>query len=315
MAIRTLVYPSALHFDYLEGFLTLSYVRRLCEKTDTGLVPSLGLYSRNDAVRWAFDNLPLPASQQLTQHLDSIRLCWPEHHPRLPDPHSIPQGDPAEEKEAFDFLEEGHPSAWHSARQVASRLPYAYVTRNHQRGARVQQAKLFRLGAYVRAVPGMFQNTLLCPNSTLLFNHLIHSCNSDFTWTSLSIQYNLCAPPHRDPTISGDVMIIQLTYNDGGEVWIEDADGTHFMDIRGRADLVSGRIVSLQGQALQFPAHSLLHATMPWSACDRVVLVAYTAQGWERFSQEMRSTLERTGFRLPESTQLPVHPLLPPVLR
>ena len=103
MAVRTLEYPAALHFDYLEGFLTLSYVRRLCEETDTGLLPSLGLYSRNDAVRWAFDHLPLPASQQLMQHLDSIRIRWPEHHPRLPDPHSIPNGAPAEEREAFDF--------------------------------------------------------------------------------------------------------------------------------------------------------------------------------------------------------------------
>ena len=37
--VRVLEYPAALHFDYLEGFLTLSYVRRLCEETETSMPP------------------------------------------------------------------------------------------------------------------------------------------------------------------------------------------------------------------------------------------------------------------------------------
>ena len=277
--VRVLEYPAALHFDYLEGFLTLSYVRRLCQETETNMPPGLGIYSRNDLVRWAFDTLPTAAGQQLMQHLDSTRIRWPDSHPCLPEPQSIPNSAPAEEKQAFDFLEEGHCSAWHSARHIASQLPYNYVTRNCQRGMRVQQAKVFRLGAYVRAVPGLYHNTVMYPNSALLFNHLVSSCNGEFTWTSLSIQYNLCSPPHRDSTSSGDIMILQLTYNDGGQVWIEAPGGSHFMDVQSRAELVGGTVFSLQGQAIQFPAHSLFHATVPWSVCDRVVLIAYTAQG------------------------------------
>ena len=124
MTVRVLEYPAALHFDYLEGFLTMSYVKRLCDETDTGMPPALGGHSRNDLVRWAFDALPTPAGQQLMQHLDSIRIKWPDHHPALPDPVSIPNGAPPEERQAFDFLDEGHSSTWHSARQVVSQLPY-----------------------------------------------------------------------------------------------------------------------------------------------------------------------------------------------
>ncbi|OLP98267.1 hypothetical protein AK812_SmicGene19293 [Symbiodinium microadriaticum] len=276
MTVRVLEYPAALHFDYLEGFLTMSYVKRLCDETDTGMPPALGGHSRNDLVRWAFDALPTPAGQQLMQHLDSIRIKWPDHHPALPDPVSIPNGAPPE---------------------VVSQLPYVYVARNYQRGARVQQAKIFRLSAYVRAVPGLYHNTLVYPNTARLFNHLILSCNEEFTWTSLIVQYNLCSPPHRDPTITGDVMVLQLTYNEGGEVWVEEQGGSHFMDIPDRVTLVGGTVYSLHGQALQFPAHAHLHATITWTAFDRVVLIAYTALGWDRFAPEMSFALTKGAAR------------------
>ena len=98
--------------------------------------------------------------------------------------------------------------------------------------------------------------------------------------------YNLCSPPHSDVSNVGDSMILPLAYNEGGDVWVEASGGVDFMEVSGRSNLVSGTAHSLQGQALQFPAQSLVHATMPWSVFDRVVLIAYTAMGWERFSSE-----------------------------
>ena len=68
-------------------------------------------------------------------------------------------------------------------------------------------------------------------------------------------------------------------------------------------------------QAVLFQARDLMHATPSWSLFDRIVLVAYTTAGWERFSEAMRTDLQQVGFRLPEtSTRLP-EPILPPVLR
>ena len=81
-------------------------------------------------------------------------------------------------------------------------------------------------------------------------------------------------------------MILPLAYNEGGDVWVEASGGVDFMEVPGRSNLVSGTAHSLQGQALQFPAQSLVHATMRWSVFDHVVLIAYTAMGWERFSSE-----------------------------
>ena len=176
---------------------------------------------------------------------------------------------------------------------------------------RVQQAKAFRLGAYVRAVPGLFQNTILYPNTSSLFNAMIASCDPTFTWTSLSVQYNLCSPPHRDLSNSGDSMILQLTYNEGGAVWIEQEGGSDYQEVQGRAALVSGTSHSLQGRAILFPARDLLHTTMPWSVFDRVVLAAYTAADWERFSDEVRAALQRVGFNLPPSPNRGNDPVLP----
>ena len=155
------------------------------------------------------------------------------------------------------------------------------------------------------------------PNTARLFNHLILSCNEEFTWTSLIVQYNLCSPPHRDPTITGDVMVLQLTYNEGGEVWVEEQGGSHFMDIPNRVTLVGGTVYSLHGQALQFPAHAHLQATMPWTAFDRVCPHCLHGAGLGQICarNEVESTLQRLGFCLPRSTGAHPSPILPPVLR
>ena len=84
-------------------------------------------------------------------------------------------------------------------------------------------------------------------------------------------------------------LILQLTYKEGRALWIEQDGGAEYMDVPGRAHLVSGTSHSLQGRAVLFPARELLHATMPWSVFDRIIVVAYTSAGWERFSAEMRA--------------------------
>ena len=152
------------------------------------------------------------------------------------------------------------------------------------------------------------------PTPPLYSTPLLGSCDPTFTWTSLSVQYNLCSPPDRDLSNSGDSMILQLTYNEGGAVWIEQEGGSDYQEVQGRAALVSGTSHSLQGRAILFPARDLLHTTMPWSVFDRVVLAAYTAADWERFSDEMRAALQRVGFNLPPSPNRGNDPVLPPVL-
>ena len=79
------------------------------------------------------------------------------------------------------YESEGIPSLWHSTR-VALASPW-----------RFQQARVFRLAAYGRAVPGLFQNTIHYRNTTVLVNAMIGSCSFSFTWTSLSLQCKMIA--------------------------------------------------------------------------------------------------------------------------
>ena len=61
MAVSHLDFSAALHFDYLEGFIVLSYIKRLCVELDIPMPPTVGIPSRNDSIHWALSNLPAEA--------------------------------------------------------------------------------------------------------------------------------------------------------------------------------------------------------------------------------------------------------------
>ena len=159
-----------------------------------------------------------------------------------------------------------------------------------------------RLGAYVRAPPGLFKDTISHSKAAVLLNSMVEGCCPDFRWTSISVQCNLCSPQHRDTlNAAGSSCVIQLSCSEGGQVWIE---GGVYQEVQRKTHLLAGRLHHVLGSAT---------ATQQWQVfVDRIALITYTAGGWQRVTIGTQQRLEALGFRLPCNSCMPNVSVLPP---
>ena len=310
--------PADVFLDYLEDFMLFSFIKGLGAEAGVPLPQDITLFAYNDLSHWAIQNLPAEHQDNLQSYLaSSVANMQTGGGAALPSP--LPLSPHATEAEllAFHLLEERRSTLWPAVRALLRCLPWDGMTRWSPSADPLPDLRNFtlRLGAFYRVVPGLFQQTLRHPNVTLLLNQLVAHCHPKHRWSSLELLLNTLSPPHRDSKNTDDgTLLLQLSVNEGGLVWVEDADGTVYQDVPGQLGLIGGTEYDLHGLSLLFRADKLWHATQPWPAYSRVVLAAYTVKGIERFSTELREQLERLGYRLPYVANPPVSSLLPPTV-
>ena len=115
----------------------------------------------------------------------------------------------------------------------------------------------------------------------------------------------------------GPSLLLALSLHDKGEVWIEDSEGSEYVEHND--SWIRGERHAFHMCAVRFPSHTRLHYTCPWVEQDRVMLTAYTVNKWESITLPLQARMEDLGFVLPERRRQPPSSLhldcIPTVLR
>ena len=117
--------------------------------------------------------------------------------------------------------------------------------------------------------------TLNMPHTFRLLCLFIRQSFSDFTFSTVSLRFNMLAKPHRDTRNAPGLSFIQsIIPTQGGDLWVANPDGTHVMVCNDVP--VYGTVLDIQNQAQLFDARTKLHATVKWQGHSRLILVAFT---------------------------------------
>ena len=319
--VEVLDVPGDVHDDILEAYLLLNCACNLfIELHGTSPAPHIGMYSINDLVQWATEQLESPQKERFLGYaVELSRVFACRAHPILPVPsQECVEKASAAEALARSLLAEGVCPVWSAARQVAGLLCHELPRHKHM--TMQDNAASFTVGAFSSGPHhGLCRSTMAHPNTARLLNCLVVHLCPHHRWTTLAVLFNYATQPHIDRCNGPSPnLVISLSLHEGGEIWIAHAQGCEYLEHQGR--MVRGdRFLNLL-QAVRFPAHRLLHHTCAWQHFDRVTLVAYTAERWEKLGLPMHQRLEEMGFVLPDPAQPIVQPsimqdCLPCVLR
>ena len=117
--------------------------------------------------------------------------------------------------------------------------------------------------------------TLNLPHSFRLLCSFVRQSHPSFSFSTLSLRYNMFTKPHRDTrNAPGLSYVHSIIPTQGGDLWLADPDGAHVM-VCGDVP-VYGRVLDIQTQPQLFDARSRLHATVKWEGPARLILVAFT---------------------------------------
>ena len=256
--------PADVLLDYLEDFMLFSFIHRLRIDARVPLPQDITLFAYNDLTHWAFQNLSAQHQEDLKSYLASP-TAKVETARTASLPCSLPLLPQATEAEllAFHQLEEQGSTIWTAVRSLLRHLPWEDMTRwpTLKGPLPAPRSSTLRLGAFYRVVPGLFQQTQRHPNVTRLLNQLVAHCHPGHRWSSLELLRNTLSPPHRDTKNTDDgTLLLQLSVNEGGFVWVEDANGTVYQDVPGQPGLIGGTEYDLNGLCLLFRANQLTMA-------------------------------------------------------
>ena len=288
--------PGSVYQDVLEEkFLLRAYAERWHAQTAGTIAPALSMASRNDLVAEAMQQLKPPHRQMFLDYLESLVAALPPGTDQA-FPAFVVHRPPATTAEllATELLKAEHGSLWVAARQVISELQFRPVPRAFD------AAQLcFKLGAYGhRSFVGLHQETKVHEATCVLLNAFVKLVRPSHCWSTLSINVDSRALPHRDPQNSGLSLVIGVSHFNGGSLWIEQAGGDCFEDIAG--ELVPGVCMPVSGQAVLFDARACLHSVREWSGGNRLTLIAYCIGQYNSLCCEHREQLLALGFQLPE---------------
>ena len=298
--VEVIEVPSDVYDDILEASLLLSSAEALFFSSFGDRPESyIGLLPRNDLLHWASSTLEAAPLQAFLKYANELAVTFATRaHPILPPPVADAGAhDSVAESLARGLLEEGRCPLWSGVRQVV-RLLWRETPR-HQHMLHDRNASSASIGAYSHGPHnGLCKMTLTHQNVACLLNCLVAHVCPHHTWTTLAVLYNYATKPHIDASNGRYCnLVLSLSLHEGGELWIEDACGSAYIEHEGR--LIRGTRHGILLQAVRFPAYSQLHQACSWACYDRVTLVAYTAQRWERLGPYVHHKLEGMGFLLP----------------
>ena len=117
-------------------------------------------------------------------------------------------------------------------------------------------------------------------------------------WTTLSVNLDNMTVPHYDRgNAPGGSLLLGLTHQSAGGLWICDGSGSQLLEAEGV--LSRGTTYSTHASAVLFEGRDCLHSTLPWSG-NRCVIIAYTIGQYKSMEKEHQTYLETAGFRLPD---------------
>ena len=148
------------------------------------------------------------------------------------------------------------------------------------------------MGAWNRGpLTGLHTTTRLYPWCTRAISAVVHTWDLAHPFTTVTMSLNVAAAPHRDKYnhASTDNLCLPCSVFQGGELFIEAADGATCLSIDGPR----GHIISAQ-TATAFHPFSL-HATLPWTG-NRLLIIAYHIGMSHRLDSEDVMRLTAFGF-------------------
>ncbi|CAE6911230.1 unnamed protein product [Symbiodinium sp. CCMP2592] len=318
MAVK-LELPGDIYYDALESYMLTAQLTELMRWQQAVIPAALSLTARNDIFRYARTLLRPELYQLFSRYSEQYSRLVPCPMPAvLPPPDDLASERPSlAEQHAWMHLQTGGGSLWEAVRQTVALLdfeaPRQVMMKQHR------QARSFHLGVCARGpLIGICKATPLHHNVCRLLTCLVKHVHPEHSFTSLAVNVNYFAPPHKD-TQNGPQhnLIISLSQQDHGGLWVEDPQGKIYLEHQG--ELRRGEHFSLLDHALLFPAHRNLHASYPErsaplaSELDRFTLIAYTVRNWTSLRAPMRTRLQAVGFDLPEDDG-PSQSSLPPML-
>ncbi|CAE7460663.1 unnamed protein product [Symbiodinium sp. CCMP2592] len=156
--------------------------------------------------------------------------------------------------------------------------------------------RAFLTGAYSiggGGIRGIQTNTGLFPWLTTWLTSVIRGTKSDHQFSSCAFLVNTLHYMHRDTgNAPGSTnLLIPCNRWKGGQLWLADAGGSIRLEENGPP----GILLPVARPYLQLNPDTL-HATYPWSAGDRILLVAYHARAVDKLPEEGHAQLRRRGF-------------------
>ena len=165
---------------------------------------------------------------------------------------------------------------------------------------RGEQGGSLSFGAYVHVRAGVRALSRVYPTLTRLLTRVLRHHFPGDTFTTLVVNFDVCAAPHRDQQNSWlPSLLLPLTQFVGGGIWVESPTGLETRIFRGRR--VLGAVAPLRGPT-RLSARSLLHATEPWQG-SRVLLVGFHLAGFRTLQLQDRAYLQQLGFLFPDEEQ------------
>ena len=170
------------------------------------------------------------------------------------------------------------------------------------------ESRTLVLGANPRKPDSMTQSTLRLPRTSKLLARYVRQCCPELVFTTLSLRLNADKGPHRDLQNGPDPSFIQVLTprGQGGDLWLADASGTSAMNIHGTR--VWGRIEPCHERPFIFKSKTQLHATQPWEAPRRLVLVAWSTLSTVSYPHTCRTLEDEFCFHVPTSPETPARP-------
>ena len=220
---RVIPFPTSLHCEVLEERLILRAFReRWMQQQGSDIYPAMTMLSRNDIIAEALRTLHHPHLRSFLMYVESLAEALPggdtTAYPAMPQAVCSSEGNvTAAERAAMLLLAEGEGSIWHAVRQVITELPFA----PHRRSFNSAQL-CFRLGAYGhRSFVGLHAATAQHSAVCTLLNAFIRMIHPGHEWTSLSVQVDSLAGPHRDHQNYGLNLVVGVSLFEQGQLWIE----------------------------------------------------------------------------------------------
>jgi hypothetical protein len=157
----------------------------------------------------------------------------------------------------------------------------------------------FATGAFCRVTVGLRANARAFPWCTRLFAAYLRQVAPDHFFSSLVVLDSVKTDPHRDSrNAPGATCLVALCPFEGGQVWVEDPDGT--LEQTTPDGLKLGLSLDVAHQPVYFMAKTKLHCTLPFTG-RRVVISAYLLQAWQQVVASDLECLRELRFHLPST--------------
>ena len=216
-----------------------------------------------------------------------------------PEPYYVdPQSSTEAEAIADAHLCEGTGSLWSAVRETVRSLPFQADPRP------IAGGKCINFGLYNKGgLVGITRDTRSHMAVCRLLGAAILAIKPKHQWTTITVglENSTCIHLDRGNSEFHPSLLVGLTHHSGGELWLQDAAGTVYVDTAEQG-LVSGLALPTTACAVLFNGRLHQHCALPWKLGQRCVLIAYTVAQHQAATMNHLALLQEAGFVPPSRT-------------